>query len=304
MKQKKSSSPVCPVWVTGSNGQLGNCLRDCAASADAHYQFLFTDIAELDITDGEAVNRFLAENRVEIIINAAAYTAVDKAETDTAAATLLNSIAVTGLSRAAHTHHTLLIHISTDYVFDGEASTPYTVESPLHPISVYGATKAAGEEAIRASGCEAFIIRTSWLYSVYGYNFVKTMLQLGQTTHDLRMVNDQFGAPTSAHDLAQAIMHLLSYKGIIQDCVVLHYANEGEISRYDFACAIMELAGWPVTIAPVPTSAYPAAARRPKYSVLDLSRIKTEFGIVIPCWRDSLAKVVKALLDEPSGFTP
>jgi dTDP-4-dehydrorhamnose reductase len=296
MKQEISSSTVCPVWVSGANGQLGRCIRDCAASTDSRYRFLFTDIAELDITDGEAVNRFLVENRVEVIINAAAYTAVDKAETDIAAATLLNSSAVAGLAQAARAHNTLLIHISTDYVFDGEATVPYTVESPLHPISVYGATKAAGEEAIRASGCRALIIRTSWLYSVYGHNFVKTVLQLGQAAHELRMVNDQFGAPTSAHDLAQAIISLLSYRSVIKDCVVLHYANEGEISWYDFACAIVELAGCHVVVAPVPTSACPTAARRPRYSVLDLSRIKTEFGITIPCWRDSLKQVVERLL--------
>ena len=288
MKKEINSSAICPVLVTGSNGQLGSCLRDCAVETAPHYRFLFTDIEELDITDLNAVNRFLAENRVEIIINTAAYTAVDRAETDIEAATLLNSTAVNGLAQAARTRNALLIHISTDYVFDGEAATPYPTETPLRPVSVYGATKAAGEEAIRASGCRAVIIRTSWLYSIYGHNFVKTMLQLGQTASEVRVVNDQFGAPTSAHDLSQAIVHLLSFKDDINSCITLHYANEGVISWYDFACAIMELAELPAAVIPVPTSAYPTAARRPRYSVFDLSRIKTEFGVVIPFWQDSL----------------
>jgi dTDP-4-dehydrorhamnose reductase len=292
MKQEPSISAICPVWVIGANGQLGNCLRDCAAGAASHYRFLFTDIAELDITDMKAVNRFFTENRVEIIINTAAYTAVDKAETDIAAATLLNSTAVAGLAQAAHAHNALFIHLSTDYVFDGEATTPYPVEAPLRPVSVYGTTKAAGETAIRASGCRALIIRTSWLYSIYGHNFVKTMLQLGETMPELHVVNDQFGAPTSAHDLAQAIVHLLSFKNKITACITLHYANEGMISWYDFACAIMELAQLPAKVIPVPTSAYPTAARRPRYSVFDLSRIKTEFGVIIPYWRDSLKATI------------
>jgi dTDP-4-dehydrorhamnose reductase len=292
MKQESSNFAICSVWVTGANGQLGSCLRDCAAAAVAHYRFLFTDIAELDITDMEAVNRFLTENRIDIIINTAAYTAVDKAETDIAAATLLNSTAVAGLAQAARAHNALLIHLSTDYVFDGEATTPYPVEAPLHPVSLYGTTKAAGEAAIRASGCRALILRTSWLYSIYGHNFVKTMLRLGETMPELRVVNDQFGAPTSAHDLARAIVHLLSFKDKITVCITLHYANEGMISWYDFACAIMELAGLPAKVIPVPTSAYPTAARRPRYSVFDLSRIKTEFGVIIPYWRDSLKATI------------
>jgi len=284
---------ISTIWVTGSNGQLGSCLRHCE-QANPHYNFLFTDIAELDITDMNAVNRFLIENQVKIIINTAAYTAVDKAETDVESAMLLNSTAVAGLAQAAHAHNALLIHISTDYVFDGEATTPYTTESPLHPLSVYGRSKAAGEEAIRASGCNSLIIRTSWLYSIYGHNFVKTILQKGKTMSILRVVNDQFGAPTSAHDLALAIVHLLSFKDSINKCITLHYANEGAISWYDFACAIIALAGLSVAIVPVPTSAFPTVAHRPRYSVFDLSRIKTEFGITIPHWHESLEMMLRS----------
>lgn len=283
------------ILITGANGQLGNCLRDLAGAYQDRYSFFYTDVEELDITDALAIDTYILDNRIDIIINAAAYTAVDKAEDEVETAFRINRDAVALLAAAAKRHNCHLVHISTDYVFSGETCHPYPVNAPAEPKSVYGRTKAESEKAIRESGCSATIIRTSWLYSEYGHNFVKTMLKFGAERAEVNVVCDQVGGPTYAGDLARAILAILPGTQKEAGVTVYHFANEGTASWYDLATAVMEIAGLPCRVNPIFTSQYPTKATRPAYSVFDLSLIKTKNGIDIPYWRKSLSLTISKL---------
>ena len=283
------------ILITGANGQLGNCLRDLAKEQQDKYHFFYTDVEELDITDAAAIDKYIVENQINIIINAAAYTAVDKAEDDEANAYRINCTAVANLANAAKKHGLFLIHVSTDYVFPGDACTPYVETDPTGPLSVYGSTKLAGERAIQESGCRAVIIRTSWLYSEYGNNFVKTMLRLGAEWESLRVVCDQIGGPTYAGDLAKAIFGMLDHQPEDGRAEIYHFANEGVCSWFDFAKAIMELGGLGCRVEAIPSSDYPAKAHRPAFSVFNLGKIKSTLGVGIPYWRESLVLTINKL---------
>ena len=281
------------ILVTGCKGQLGTELQKLAAGANHHW--LFTDVDTLDICNKAAVEACFDEHRIEVCVNCAAYTAVDKAEDEPELAMLINSFAPKVLADACLRHDALLMHISTDYVFNGKADRPYSVDDPVDPQSVYGSTKAEGERLIRESGCNYMIVRTAWLYSSVGKNFVKTMLMLGDTKDEINVVADQKGCPTWAHDLAIALVALLNKNGKESVQETFHFTNEGEITWYDFATAIMGIGGKACKVNPITTDQYPTKAKRPAYSVLDLSKIKDYVGIVIPDWRDSLVKCMKEL---------
>ena len=282
------------ILVTGCNGQLGTELQKIALN-DQHHQWLFTDIDTLDICNKTAVEECFVKNGIDACINCAAYTAVDKAEDEPELATLVNSFAPKVLAEACKNHDALLIHISTDYVFGGDAHEPYKVDDPINPQSVYGSTKAEGERLIRESGCNYMIVRTAWLYSSVGKNFVKTMLMLGETKEEINVVADQRGCPTWAHDLAFALVALLDKSGKNEIHETFHFTNEGQITWHDFATAIMEIGGKQCKVNPITTEQYPTKAKRPAYSVLDLSKIKEYAGIEIPDWRESLEKCIDEL---------
>ena len=282
------------VLVTGCNGQLGQAFEHLAIGESQH-RWLFTDIDTLDITNPDAVERYFTDNHVEICINCAAYTAVDKAEDEPQLAALVNTFAPKVLAEACLRHKALLIHISTDYVFDGEATLPYPVDALVKPQSVYGSTKAEGERLIRESGCKHIIVRTAWLYSSTGKNFVKTMLVLGDTHDEINVVNDQKGCPTWASDLAKALMRLMNHYGDNEVYETFHFTNEGQITWYEFAKAIMEIGGKNCKVNPITSDQYPAKAHRPTYSVLELTKIKEVTGMVIPFWRDSLVKCIEEI---------
>ena len=286
------------ILITGANGQLGNCLRDLATDYQDKYNFYYTDVAELDITDAEAIEKFVVDNGIDIIINAAAYTAVDKAEDDEENAYRLNCTAVGNLARVAKTHGLALVHISTDYVFSGEFATPYVETDTPAPKSVYGSTKLAGEQAIVESGCKAILIRTSWLYSEYGNNFVKTMLRLGHEREEVSVVCDQIGGPTYAGDLARVIFQLLQTACPENGAAVFHFANEGVCSWFDLAKGVMEMACLGCRVRAIQTSEYPAKARRPAFSVFNLGKVKAATGMQIPYWRDSLLLVINKLQEK------
>lgn len=286
------------ILITGANGQLGHCLRDVAEAYQENYRYFYTDVEDLDITDAEAIDNYIIDNQINVIINAAAYTAVDKAEDDEENAYRLNCTAVGNLAKVAKKHGLLLVHISTDYVFSGELATPYVETDTPAPKSVYGSTKLAGEQAIVESGCRAIIIRTSWLYSEYGNNFVKTMLRLGAERENLRVVCDQIGGPTYAGDLARVIFHLVENGVRHSGTEFYHFANEGVCSWFDFSRAIMDMAGLPCRVEAISTSEYPAKAHRPPFSVFNLRKIKTATKKDIPYWRDSLALVVNKLQEK------
>ena len=287
------------ILITGANGQLGHEMRNVLAS-DQRFNALFTDVAGdditvLDITNEEAVERMIADNAIAIIINCAAYTAVDAAEDDEATATLLNANAVGILARVAKRHGARMVHISTDYVFDGNGCIPYTEDMPTNPQSAYGRTKLDGErQLLDALGDNAVILRTAWLYSPYGKNFVKTMLTLGKGKPALKVVFDQVGSPTCARDLAHAIVTVITaddwHPGIY------HFSNEGVISWYDFTLAIHRLAGITTCdVQPCHSDEFPAKAHRPAYSVLDKSKFKATFGVTVPYWLDSLQDTLHQL---------
>jgi dTDP-4-dehydrorhamnose reductase len=283
------------ILITGANGQLGNCLHDLAADYQDLYRFYYTDVDTLDITDAAAVEAYIVDNRIDIILNAAAYTAVDRAEDDQENAYRINCTAVGNLAKAAKRHGLFLVHISTDYVFSGESEVPYVETDTPAPMSVYGSTKLAGERAIVGSGCRAVVIRTSWLYSEYGHNFVKTMLKLGREREEVRVVCDQIGGPTYAGDLAKAVMAILEHQpetGV----EFYHFANEGVCSWFEFAKTIMGMAGLPCRVEAIPSSEYPAKAHRPPFSVFNLSKIKAATRMAIPHWRDSLGLTINKLL--------
>ena len=286
------------ILITGANGQLGCCLRDLAKEYQDKYCFFYTDVEELDITDAAAVDAYILDHNVNIVINAAAYTAVDKAEDDEENAYRINCEAVSNLAKAAKKHDLSLFHISTDYVFSGDSSKPHEEGDATDPQSVYGSTKLAGEHAIQESGCRAVVIRTSWLYSEYGNNFVKTMLRLGAERESLRVVSDQIGGPTYAGDLAKVIFRLLENGLKHSGTEFYHFANEGVCSWFDFSKAIMEMAGLPCRVEAISSSEYPAKAHRPPFSVFNLSKIKTVTKKSIPYWRDSLKLVISKLQEK------
>ena len=281
--------------VTGCYGQLGKELQRLA-SCNLEHQWFFTDVDTLDITHPDAVERYFSEHCIGVCINCAAYTAVDKAEDEPEMAARVNTLAPKILADACLKHNALLVHVSTDYVFDGNGTSPYQVDAPVNPQSVYGSTKAEGERLIRESGCNHIIVRTAWLYSSSGKNFVKTMLTLANTRHEINVVADQRGCPTWAYDLAQAIVRLMDHYGSEQVHETFHFTNEGNITWYDFACAIMEIGGKTCKVNPITTDQYPAKAHRPAYSVLDLSKIKEVTGMEIPHWRDSLSRCIEEIL--------
>lgn len=281
------------VLVTGVNGQLGSEIR--SVSHNYPFEFIFTDSKNLDITDLEKVTEFLKSNSVNAIINCAAYTAVDRAETDTETADAVNHLAVKNLAKSAKDLSLTFVHVSTDYVFNGESFKPYTEESDCDPQGVYGATKRAGEEAlISLQVANSIIIRTSWVYSTFGNNFLKTMIRLGKNRPEINVVVDQVGTPTNARDLAVCILEILP-KIATEETQIYHFSNEGVCSWYDFAIAIMELSGSSCQINPIPSSEYPTPTKRPFYSVLSKSKIKSDFGISIPHWRESLEKCIQNL---------
>ncbi len=281
------------ILVTGANGQLGNEMR-LLAEVNKEYAYFFTDVAELDICDEQAVGNFVAEHQIDIIVNCAAYTAVDKAEDNQELCDKLNHVAPGYLAKAIESRGGHFIQVSTDYVFDGTAHIPYTEEQPTCPDSVYGITKLAGEQEAMKYCSKTMIVRTAWLYSTFGNNFVKTMLRLGREKTSLGVIFDQIGTPTYARDLAVAIFAAIN-KGIVPG--IYHFSNEGVCSWYDFTQMIHHLAGIDsCRLKPLHTEEYPAKAKRPHYSVLDKTKIKDTFGIEIPYWVDSLKECVDKLL--------
>jgi len=265
------------------------------AHAYPKFEFLYTDEKELDITNEVHINEFLASHNPDVIINCAAYTAVDKAESEEDIAFLINSTAVGFLAKASAKHGALLIHISTDYVFDGRAYSPYVETSDTNPISAYGRTKFAGELAVQQFAAKAIIIRTSWLYSEYGNNFVKTILKYSKERGMLNVVYDQIGTPTYARDLAKTILDILSSIVMTSGVEVFHYSNEGVVSWYDFAKAIVDFSGIECKINPIRSKDYIQAAPRPFYSLFDKSKIKERFSIEIPYWMDSLKDCIRRM---------
>lgn len=285
------------ILVTGCNGQLGNVIRD-RQPRYPQIQWFNTDVAELDITDKDAVCRFIADNHIDGIINCAAYTAVDRAEDDVEKATLLNVTGPANLAAAIEQTGGWLIHISTDYVFDGNHCKPYTEDEPTNPMSIYGKTKQEAEVAVMQLCRQTMVIRTAWLYSEYGNNFVKTMIRLGREREQLKVVYDQIGTPTYAGDLADAILTIVN-KGINHG--LYHFTNEGVISWYDFTKAIHELTGITTCeVLPIRSEEYPTKAHRPSFSVLDKQKIKATYGICIPYWRDSLQHCIHLLNEKES----
>ena len=280
------------ILVTGANGQLGNEMQ-VLARENLQQTYFFTDVQELDICDEQAVYAYVSEHKIDIIVNCAAYTAVDKAEDNVELCDKLNNIAPGYLARAAQANGAAMIQVSTDYVFDGTAHIPYTEEEPTCPASVYGSTKLAGEQNVMDHCEKAMVIRTAWLYSIYGNNFVKTMIRLGQERDSLGVIFDQIGTPTYANDLAQTIFAAIN-KGVVRG--IYHFSDEGVCSWYDFTIAIHRLAGIAsCKVKPLHTADYPAKAPRPHYSVLDKTKIKDTFGIEIPHWEESLKRCINQL---------
>ena len=280
------------ILITGANGQLGNEMRVLSAEHPAHTYF-FTDVQELDICDAEGVKTYVKDHGIDVIVNCAAYTAVDKAEDNAELCDRLNHLAPGYLAEAAEACGAALIQISTDYVFDGTAYIPYTEDTPTCPNSVYGRTKLAGEQLAMDKCSRTMIIRTAWLYSTFGNNFVKTMLRLGRERESLGVVFDQIGTPTYAADLAQAIFAAIE-QGIKPG--VYHFSDEGVCSWYDFTLAIHRLAGITTCrVNPLHTDEYPAKASRPHYSVLDKTKIKQTYGIESPHWETSLNTCIQNL---------
>ena len=281
------------ILITGANGQLGRETARLLAD-DPRFDVRLTDVDQLDITDADAVERFVGEFMPDFIVNCAAFTAVDRAEDDSELARLVNVQATAVLAATARRHDIKVVHVSTDYVFDGTGCRPYREDDPTAPTSVYGATKLAGEQELMTTiPGQAVILRTAWLYSPHGKNFVKTMLELGKSRDSLKVVFDQVGSPTSATDLAQAILTVITspewHPGIY------HFTDEGAISWYDFTKAIHRLAGITCDVAPCRSEEFPAKARRPHYSVLDKTKFKTTFSAVIPYWEDSLRECLSRL---------
>lgn len=283
------------ILVTGANGQLGNEMRRVSTGSGNRY--LFTDVNELDITDLDAVHSMMRQEQVDVIVNCAAYTNVDKAEDDFAMADLLNNRAVENLAIAAKEADATLVHISTDYVFRGDRNIPCRETWETDPLGVYGKTKLEGERSLISTGCKYLIFRTAWLYSPFGKNFVKTMRQLTATKDSLKVVFDQVGTPTYAGDLA-ALIHKLIEEDLLHYQGIYHFSNEGVCSWYDFAREISELSGNRCDIQPCHSDEFPSRVERPHFSVLDKTKVKETFGIKIPYWKDSLKKCISELETE------
>lgn len=286
------------ILVTGANGQLGHEMQRVAKSSNHNY--IFTDVADgyekLDITNIEEIRNMVKNNNVDIIVNCAAYTNVDKAESDYDTANLINNTAAGNLATAMKEAGGTLIHISTDYVFQGDRNTPCQEDWTTNPLGVYGKTKLAGEAAIATTGCNSIIIRTAWLYSQWGKNFVKTMQSLTATHDTLKVVFDQVGTPTFAGDLADTIAHIIN-TGQTNKTGIYHFSNEGVCSWYDFAKLICKLSGNTCDINPCYSEEFPSPVKRPHFSVLDKKKIKETFGIKVPYWTDSLEVCIKQLAE-------
>lgn len=280
------------ILVTGSKGQLGNEIRILAPSYP-QFNFIFTDIEELDICNRRSVDDFFAAHKIDFLINCAAYTAVDKAEDDRLMCYQINKDAVGYLGEASARHGVKMLHISTDYVFDGKSYIPYTEEMPMSPASVYGQSKAEGEQLLVSVLQDAVIVRTSWLYSSFGNNFVKTMLRLGRERTSLQVVFDQVGTPTYAADLADALLQIISAGKLIPG--IYHYSNEGVCSWYDFALAIFKLAKIECDVLPINSKDYPTKTPRPHYSVLNKQKVKSTYNLRIAHWEDSLRLCIQKL---------
>ena len=279
------------ILVTGGDGQLGSALR--LASAESHHRYIFTDIKELDITSAEAVEELFSREKIDIVVNCAAYTAVDLAEEQEDTADKINHKAAALLAEVCAQHNATLIHISTDYIFSGDSRRAYTEDDTPAPLNAYGRTKLSGERAVTKSGCKSIILRTSWLYSEFGKNFVKTMRNLTATHKEIKVVADQFGTPTYAGDLAEAIVQIIE-GGKYDKYGIYNYSNCGECSWYDFAMEIARESGNDnCKITSCTTADYPTKAMRPRYSVLDKSKFVATFGIKIPAWQESLAECIK-----------
>lgn len=281
------------ILVTGANGQLGQSIKEVSNNYN-QLDFVFVSRTELDITNNDLVVSYFNENKFDVVVNCAAYTAVDLAESDIDNARLVNATATKNLAEATAKATIPFIHISTDYVFDGTVSTPRLESDQVNPIGVYGQTKLEGEQLALETNPKTIIIRTAWVYSKYAKNFVKTMLWLFNEKEEIGVINDQIGSPTNAVDLADAIAQILSKDELTYG--IYNYSNEGECSWFDFASKIKELTNSSIKINPIPTTSYPTPAKRPAYSLLDKTKIKQTYAIEIPNWEDSLAKELKAMV--------
>ena len=282
------------ILVTGGNGQLGNEMR--VVSKESRNRYIFTDVMELDITNLEAIRYMLKMERVDVVVNCAAYTNVDRAEEDEIMADLLNNKAAGNLAVVAKEVGATLIHVSTDYVFQGDKNTPYKEDCETSPLGVYGRTKLAGERSIQATGCNYLIFRTSWLYSSYGKNFVKTMQRLTRDKNSLKVVFDQVGTPTYAGDLA-AIIYKVIEKDMLDKQGIYHFSNEGVCSWYDFAQEVCGLSGNTCNIEPCHSDEFPSKVKRPNFSVLDKTKVKETFGAKVPYWKVSLKHCINLLMN-------
>jgi dTDP-4-dehydrorhamnose reductase len=280
------------ILITGSNGQLGNEMQQ-AAVRFPNFNYIYTDVAELDICDKGALDAFVKANNVNVIVNCAAYTAVDKAEDDVELCYKINRDAVRNIAEVATENKVKVVHVSTDYVFDGTNYLPYTEDMPVCPATVYGKSKLEGEQALLENCKESVILRTAWLYSSFGNNFVKTMIKLGTERDSLGVIFDQVGTPTYAADLADAILQLLSNKTFVPG--IYHFSDEGVCSWYDFTKTIHRMANITCDVKPIETKDYPARTPRPHFSVLNKGKIKSTYGISIPHWEVSLEKCIQLL---------
>lgn len=284
--------PTDKILITGANGQLGKCIKD-ASTNFAEYDFLFADKKMLDISNAEQIETYFEKHQPSYIINCAAYTAVDKAETEQDLAYAINENGVKNLLEVCEKYNTKILHISTDYVFEGNGTIPYTPKDKINPQGIYGKSKAKGEEVLLSANVSSIIVRTSWVYSEYGHNFFKTMYRLGAEKESLTVVNDQIGCPTFAGDLAYVLLEIIRLKKDWTETEIYHYSNSGKISWYDFALKIMELGNHNCQVNPIPTIDYPTPVKRPAYSLLSTEKIAKVFGLSIPWWEDSLGKCLK-----------
>ncbi|KIA85273.1 dTDP-4-dehydrorhamnose reductase [Flavobacterium sp. AED] len=287
------------ILVTGATGQLGSELKVLSRTY-SQFEWIFADRTQVSLDNLEVLQNQLVAISPNVILNCGAYTAVDKAETEQELAGVINHLAVGIIAQYAKDHSVKLIHISTDYVFDGNSSVALTEEALTEPVNVYGASKRAGEVACLKANSDAIIIRTSWVYSRFGNNFVKTMQRLLQERDSISVVNDQIGSPTYAADLAQAMMTIVTAKEWIPG--IYNYSNEGEISWYEFVLAIQEIGGYTCDVSGIPSSAYPTPAKRPAYSLLDKSKIKKAYGITIPDYTESLKECLNDIISDLSRF--
>ncbi|GIM52662.1 NAD(P)-dependent oxidoreductase [Capnocytophaga cynodegmi] len=273
------------ILVTGANGQLGSEIQNIQGKTKNYF---FTDASDLDITDRQAISDFVKKNNIQIVVNCAGYTNVDKAEDDIQTANLINNIAVGYLAEVCKENNASLIHISTDYVFGGTKNTPYSEADPTEPLGIYGRTKLEGEKAIQNADIDYLIIRTSWLYSLsFGHNFVKTIQRLSSERNELKVVFDQVGTPTNARDLAAFIVHIIE-KDLCKKREVYHFSNEGVCSWFDFATEIVRMSGNDCLVKPCLSSEFPSKVKRPSYSVLDKSKLKNDFNYTISHWKEAL----------------